>query len=287
MSHTNPEIYAVPDAERAGAIVYWRLSGTVDALKLTEAWQDAGLADALLPETPTPDAALRRAVYEQKARRRLVRKLPNGKGWAIVEEKIEGDDLAYAVGLRVTLNKIGRVALHADEDKSDLASVQVIGGEIVNAFDQHLDHFSASDISAWLVHFAAKCGAVSLRERGGIYFVPRDTLPYWRKAVAAIASASDHSCYEIPALKSDEAVDAILDAVMREAQSATDAMADELETGELQARALCNREEQCTAILAKLKQYEALLGRNMGTLTARVDDLKADIAIAALAVGEI
>ncbi|MHA1573353.1 MAG: DUF6744 family protein [Alphaproteobacteria bacterium] len=281
MTPQQQAIYAVPDAEQAGAIVYWRLSGAVDAVRLTESWSEAGLAEAMLPETPTPEAALRRAVYEQKSRRRLVRKLPNGKGWAIVDERVEGDDLKYDTGIRVFLNKIGQAAFAFDENNEERAAI--VCGQIAFAFNKHLDEFTATDISSWLVRFASKCGAVSLRERGGIYFVPRTTIEHWRLAVNAIKLASDHHCYEIPALKSSDAVDAILDAVVREAQAATDEMQEEMSKGDLQSRALINRSDRCDQVLAKLKQYEDLLGANLGEIAERVDDLKADITIATLA----
>jgi hypothetical protein len=281
MTNTAQAIYAVPDAEQAGAIVYWRLSGTINAAQLEEAWQNANLALELLPETPSPEAALRRAVYEQKERRRLARKLPNGKGWALVNELVDGDDLEYEISIRVFLNKVGQVEFEMPEDVRP--EEQQMCTQIEASFYQHLDELSAADVSAWLVGFSAKCSAVSLRERGGIYFVPRQNLAYWRSAYKAIQSVSGHSCYEIPALKSDEAVDAILDAVTREAQAAAEAMAEELASGDLQSRALANREERCTSMLAKLKQYEDLLGRSMGAITDRVGDLKAEIATAALA----
>jgi len=285
------QIFAVPDAEQAGAIVYWRLAGTVDAARLTESWLEAGLAESMLPETPTPDAALRRAVYEQKARRRLVRKLPSGKGWAIVSESVATGELKYSVDIRVFLNKIGRIKFEIpetpecdeDEHTGRRANLDAICQQVEGAYYQHLDEFTASDISAWLVRFATKCGAVSLRERGGIYFVPRTTIGSWRLAVGAVKLASAHHCYEIPALKSSDAVDAILDAVVREAQAATDEIQEEMGKGDLQSRALINRAERCDSMLSKLKQYEDLLGANLGEIAKRVDDLKADITIATLA----
>ena len=294
MQTPQQQILAVPDAEQAGAIVYWRLSGIVNADRLTECWLEAGLPESMLPETPTPDAALRRAVYEQKARRRLVRKLPTGKGWAIVNESVENDKLKYTVDIRVYLNKIGRVQFEIPNEEK-LAAEKITGTasaldrhraicqQVEGAYYEHLDEFTASDISAWLVRLADKYSAVSLRERGGIYFVPRTTIDSWRRVVSAIRQASAHHCYEIPALKSSDAVDAILDAVVREAQSETDAMQEEMSKGDLQSRALINRSERCDSMLAKLKEYETLLGANLGEIAKRVDDLKADITIATLA----
>lgn len=270
-------IVAVTESmETAGAIVWWRLSGSTDGYALRKAWDEAGLPEELVPELPSAEKALRRAVMEQRERRRLVRPLEGTKGWAIVDESATGEDLDYSIAIRVTVNKIG----HADVEPAGATGAD----EIKVAYNRHLEQLAQTDISTWLVGLAARVRAVALRDTGGVYFIPREQLALWRLMAGALSAASDHRVFEVPALKSDEAVEAVLDAVAREAEAAAQVMEEELEKESLGERALRTRTERCGAIEEKLQTYEKLLGTSLDALHDRLESLRANLAVAALAV---
>jgi hypothetical protein len=115
-----------------------------------------------------------------------------------------------------------------------------------------------------------------------VYFVPTDKVPMYRTMAQAIGKASQHRMFEVPALKSDEAVDAILDAVLREADYECTTLETVLDTGSLGKRALKSKVAVCEAMRAKVAGYEALLGRSMTAVQDRIESLKAGVVAAAL-----
>lgn len=273
------EAYIItPELAEAGCVSYWRLSGAVDLGKLRSAWQDAGLDSQLLPASPSPETALRRSVSDLRAKRRLVRPLARRGAWAIVDERVDKgtNTIDWHVTCRVTLAG-GRVVIEpATHDLYD---------KVHTGYRQHLAELAPEDVSAWLVSLASREKAAALRDTGGVYFVPRPSMDFWRRATDAIRAASNHKIFRIPAMKNAEAVEAILDAVTEEAGRETAIMeAELLETGDdaLGLRAIDTRSARCAEVLEKVAAYEELLGVKMDTVRQRVEDLRAGLAAAAL-----
>lgn len=278
---TEPDrIVAVPSlqADAAGAIVWWRLEGTVDGFRLRAAWQAAGLDEEDLPALPSEEKAMRRAAKEQQEKHRLVRAIDGVvKAWAIVEERTDGSTLDYDVACRVRYNGAG-----VEVDPPD----HPIAEDVRASFHRHLGELQTQDISAWLCRRAELVSAVGLRDTGGIYFVPRGGLDTWRRIAAAVREASLNRVFEVPALTSEEAVDAILDAVAQEAEQAAAKMEEALHAGELGARALRGRADRCDAIKQKVEMYEQLMGRGVARIHERLDGLRQNLVVAALAAEE-
>lgn len=270
-------VVAITEAmQEAGAIVWWRLSGDVPADTLRAAMVEAGFGEEQAPDNPTVPTALRRTLMELRNRDRLVIPRNNGKGWAVVAVKDEGDDdLAFDQELNVQVDAVGRLQM--------LPADHPLQGQIKNAFDANLEHLAPEDISTWLVGMAYEAQAVPLRDGGGIYFVPKTKLADWRKLVGVLRSISQHAVYEIPALRSDEAVSAILAAIEREAETEALAMEEALADDNLGPRALHGRASRCDAVEQKVAAYEELLGTKLDSLRGRLDKLRAKIAHAAMA----
>lgn len=274
-------LIAVNDAlagELAGASTWWQLSGVVDQGAFFQAGLAAGIDGAHLPGQTSPKTALRRACNELTDKRTLARALPGG-GWAIVRETATGDtsELAHAVIATVKLSASGSLEFSVCDPMGELADT------IRAAYWKARGELDASDLSAWLVDTAQRIGAVALRDRGGVYFVPRDAVDTWRK-VAGVLRSQANACdvYELPTLRSAEAVRSIIAAITREAeQAATDMMA-RIESGELGERALKARGADCAALTDKLASYEALLGVSLEAVKSQVDNVASAAATAAL-----
>lgn len=266
------KIVAVEGMETAGAITYWRLSGELSAFILAEAWEDAGLDGKMLPAPVGPEKILRRTMMQLTSQHRLCRPLPSG-GYAIVDEaSTDSGDLAYAVGLKARILESGDVAVEPSNHPD--------APNVAEQYEQNKRMMTTGDVSGWLTHLIKKTNAVSLRESGGVYFVPRPQLDTWRTISKVLRAVSDHLIYEIPALKTDEAVEAILAAVQAEAEREAASLEEELAKGVLTARALKGRTSKTEQILAKIQSYEQLLGRSMTEMRTRVEDLKASITVA-------
>lgn len=273
-----------PEVATAGAITYWRLDGTVDLAKLRDAWVSENLHPDLLPLPPEFETCLHRAVNELAAKRCLVRPLARRGAWAVISEEVIKD------GNEEHLK-------HNEECQVRYAAGAVVvtpswsshAPAILASFETYKQTLVSTDISLWLTKLAKQVSACGLRDTGGVYFVPRDQVEFWRAVARAIKVASDHKVFRIPALHNDEAVEAILDAVTQEATKAAEQIeADLQKSGDeaLGARALRTRAAACAATLAKIASYEELLGVKAEAIKARIEDLRAGVAAAALTADE-
>lgn len=282
MTKTSDLIVTEDSAKTAGLISYWRMSGAVKLDALASAWRANGFGEKLLPKPPTDEVALGRAVREQAGKRRLVRPLVRRGAWAIVDETVAQDKLEYTEVMRITHEESGP---RMDGLSSLLANngQQLLANSILNAFYRNQNELAPEDISAWLIKLANANAAVTLRDTGGIYFVPRPAVPFWRSVSAVLESVSAHKVFKIPAMTNSEAVEAITEAVAAEAEKAVATMTAEL-TGETQlgAKALKTRAAECTALLAKVAQYERLLDVQLPKVVATIAGLQASVAAASL-----
>lgn len=273
----NPGVVVVQDLQTAGAIVWWRLSGDTDIKALGEAWGDAGLDKKLLPSAPSITVALTRACTAQQTAHRLIRALPNQKGWAVVDEtsdKATGTLSYQTVATAKILQGNPMIETGADDK---------LRANIWASYESSLGRLTVNDVSTWLTGLTQELKAVSLRDTGGVYFIPRDQIDRFRQMAGSLKGVTKHQLFEVPALKTEEAVEAILDAVLNEADREVSTIETELDTSDLKARALRTRSSKAEALREKVEAYEQLLGRSMGAVKDRIEALKASIVAAELA----
>lgn len=277
------------DPAIAGAITYWRLAGGMSGERLRTAWAERGLPEALLPTLPTPETALTRAVKRQEGRRHgatiLARPLPEARGWVLKHETPNADksDLTYSTEARVWVDKLGR--FQTDRPESDLSRAVEV------EYPRQLAEVNAADVSSWLVRLAGYVTAVSLRDAGGVYFIPRGTLPTWRSIVGALRAASTHAVFEIPAMRGEECVAAVLDALTAECDEEVRRLEAELTEaapkGGLSKRGLSTREAQLDRLRAKVEGYCTLLGTRQEELVGKLENVRASLATGRIANGAL
>jgi len=259
--------------DTAGAIVYANFTGETNVEKLASEWNTRGLPEGLLPGITSFRTALHRAVRDVETRTTFKRKHANG--WVVVDETKDEAGASYEVACRVSLSAVNTPVVEP-EDHAQAAKIR-------ERYFYHLSAMEAADTSAWirgtLLPFA---DALRLRENGGVYFVPRDTIDVWRSMAGAVMASSSHRLFEIPALASDDALDAILDAVIVEARAEADAIENDLHTGDLGARALRGRAQRCGTMVVKVERYEELLGRKLDDVRDHLERLSAASVEAAL-----
>ena len=283
----------------AGLLTYWSLTGGLDPLDLATSWEEAGLSakEHPLPELPHPTTALRRAVrYVVSGKRMLVRPLEARGAHAIVAERAIEEETAvdseggtgkaisasleHEVTARVTLDAANRVVV----EPADSPYV----AELRAAFNRSAGECSTSEVGSWLVDRVLGLDGVALRTTGGFYYLPPKSVEPWRKMALALQRVSGHRVLTIPALRSKDAVEAVLLAIEEEASTEADQLATELDehiSGEkkLGERAFATRAERITRTQQKLGRYEALLGAHSEKLTERLAALAVQVSAAALA----
>lgn len=266
-------VIAIPDADQhlAGSMVFWSLSGKVDIAKLLEEWRARDLDESWLPELPTPEKAIRRAVKAQRAPRRLIRPLGRRSGWCIVDEEVVdgGDDLAHTTELRVKLNAIRQVECLPEEGRMQ--------DEIRARYWTVLNELSSSDVSSWLIRMVHKVMAVNLRPKtGGFYFVPQEKVELWKTIASALEASSACEVQGIPAMRAADAVRAVLSGINAETRGIVERMNEDIP--KLGKRGLENRLEECEDVETKVKFYEGFLGQTLTDLRDSLKRLKASIA---------
>lgn len=267
----------------AGAIVWWRLSGRVDYDTFIAAWQTAGLALDDAPSSCSATTALRRACEDLRQKRMLVRPLGRDGGFAIVSERVVGgtESLKHDVLATITLDGVGRPKVESGPAAS-LIQFRTIEDAIKASFDVHMTALDSADFSSWLTRLMPKLDAVGLRDQGGVYFVPSYAVAKVAAAVTVLRAVTNHVVNRVPAMRSDDAVNAILDAVMQEAQAEATHLEEALEAGKLGERGLENRVLRCNAMDEKVTRYEALLGRKLEGLRDRLETIRANLTVAVL-----
>lgn len=296
----NTDIVAVQDTlESCGAVSYWRASGSIAVADLRQAWIDAGLDPKLLRKEPDAKTVLRRAVLGLADRKKvdakteirtLVRPDAEPHTWAVVCEVVTTDDLPrYTTLLTVMYDSTSNGPMfEATEDAPPGSETyDRLKTAVYSAFAAQQGLFDPGDITGWLVKLAYANNAVTLRDSGGVYFVPKPAMDFWNKAADVIEHVSNgaHRVFRIPAMRTADAVAAITDAVTAEAQAFVADVEKELAaTGddELGRRALKTRQAQADALLTKVASYEKLLGLQM-EIREKVTSLSATVAAAALA----
>lgn len=265
------------EAKAAGRIVWWTLSGDVNRDALALALAGEGSAFEAPPE-PSPKVAITRAAHEvAKAMRGDAHQTKQG-AWCIVGKASKEDGgatLAYPINLEAVLGADYRPVVTGDDPAAFLA-----------AFDAARASLASIDVGNWLCDVLTRVGAVALRERGGIYFVPRDAVAKWERVTRALASASGHKIHAMPAMRTADAVDAILSAITADTERQCDETNAEIrgddEHKPLGKRGLANRHQEMQGLLERLARYEDILGTRLDGLRTGIENVRASLSAAIL-----
>lgn len=270
------------DPNVAGAISYWRLSGKVDYIKLVKALEAKVSEEESIPLPPqtSPEKALRRACREHMTPKgRILRKMDgDAHGWEMFEEESKEEDGNKLVHNRLFSAKVDRW-IEVDDPSGKY------GTRLEEDFRAHLDTITHADVSAWLVRCVYKMSALAMRDSGGIYFVPRHRLPIWKAVRASLQAAGQgNEVFTIPAMRTEDTIDAVIDSLQSEAQATMEALEKEVAEASLGSKAIRNRADQCNVLTAKVQRYEELLGRKQKALTDKIAALQGELVAAAFAL---
>lgn len=281
---TPGQLVAVTDAQGAGVITYWKLQGNTDQAVLESEWP---LSANKLPSVPGLEPALRQALFSiAKAlsttlKRFLVSPLSSKGAWGLVMQTLEdGDVLDHA---QVGEWRIVDGAIKSSTTYQPGIDWVAVTEQIKDQAYQNIA-LNADIMSRWLSRVVYEADAVRIRDGGGVYFVPSGAaLDKWRAMSKAVLAASLHTIYEIPAMNSDGAVKAVLDAIQAEADKESDSLENDLDAARAgkpgySAKVLARRDHHAEAVEAKLERYEQLLGVYMDGAKERLARIRAAMA---------
>jgi hypothetical protein len=298
-----------------GFTVLWRLAGIrVSHPDLEQALQSAGF-EKYLPDPPTPRLAMRRAMADWiKTKQQTVRSLQlqqddeeqdeNGGGrrrtlirvidragsehlvYALVAEDVDCSalGLSYGTALRILLNKkTGEMICTTDAEGVIDAQreSQRLTDELMPYWRQYRDLFIARDLSEMVREIIDGMNALSLRQAGGVYFVPeseRDSLLRLRQLIAGIPHVAGSESF-VCALGVPDAAEAkrglskaVHAGLLDEINSLRGDLGRLSESGDrLREKTIAHRLVIYKRLKAKAEMYQELLGM-------RQDEVRAGIA---------
>lgn len=266
----------------AGALLYWQLSGAIEHAALAAAWDAEGLAPEDCPAPPTPALALRLAIQSQAHGGRFARSTDDG--WVLAEplsdaessQAEDGDQRWMAASvLRARLGLAdarGHLPLLCEGDEHLAAIVRA-------HYEAALVDWPSISASAWLPRYVlGRCDGLALRCTGGFYFIPPAAMERFHRVRRVLEAVSRHKIYLIQALRTEDAVSAILAALKADTDAAVEAAVAEGDT----ARKASSRLEVVRGLRDRLVRYEALLGERYEDLGQSLDASERALALIAL-----
>jgi hypothetical protein len=270
------DVICVPSSvDGAGALLWWALSGSIQYSRLREAWLAAGLPASDCPAAPSPALALRLAVHANAHGTLLARRFDGG--WVIAQESASDADghrqwqAAPVVKVRLSDSLGSDVTIEGNAE---------LGAVVRAHYHAALVDWPATSVSGWLpTYVQARCDGIAMRESGGIYYVPPAAVPALQRVREVLESVSGHRLTLIQALRTEEAVEAILGSLATDTASAIEAALEGADT----PRKAKNRRDLVAALRARLERYEDLLGAKHLELADQLDQADRALALIALA----
>ncbi len=279
----------------AGAVVYWSC-GTTPRGALRDRLLWLGLEE-MMPAERTDASALKAA---------LASVCKSEKG----EDKDDDCLIDYAVQPHKNQGKDGydvaSVRRYVDRNStSQEFGAKVVGGrvQITHGFctslydlQRSFEHFktelSGSAVSAFLVKMVLKLGGVTLREKGGVYYVPSRAIEGWTQIADAVEEAGGfdkennrvNQCYLLLTPMTAQTFRAVRDAITAEVTAESEAIAAEIAKGEIGQEALENRRDKLAGLVGRVAEYEEILGEGLPKVRSVLDIVHQAIALTCMSL---
>jgi hypothetical protein len=176
--------------EHLGDLVRWALSdAAIDHATLEAKWTTAGLFLDLLPEAPTAQKALKTVVREAALGQpdrliRLGKETEQEVVFAVVREhRLSDGSVNHTQEAKLATDRSSE-AISSDQPSHDLVTL------IRNSFTRLRATHTPDDVRRTVVRTLHSLSAVTLREGGGIYWVPKTYAEKTRQLQAAVEIAT-------------------------------------------------------------------------------------------------
>lgn len=244
---------SVQSVSISGAAVYWSVSSSTQLDALTTGLTAVGL-ERFAPNQPTMTVAVKAALTDLYAAPRVLIR-PDRGGFSVVDEAAGPLGLVHTTRLTVRFSN----GLSVEPVES------VEFDRIVAAVQAQRELVPVAALTQMLTAIVRSLGGIQLRSTGGFYWIPARSLDLWRQVMAVVNRAGPNEVSMLTTIVDDAAVAAVSAALTAEMEAEVRQMTDELATG-LSERAMKRRSEQLTALVNRLKDYEASLGTTLDTL---------------------
>lgn len=262
-----------------GAVVFW--SGGPTSRQILDArLTQLGLEDFTpLPRTEAQSLKIALGEYAEQQKQALRRArqatATDDRGGKLKRDKIvQAHRNQKANGFELVAVERGDAANHYVTDFSAKVTdgrVQISRGyaeqsDLQAKYDLAKATLGGNAIGRSLVDIVASLKGTALREAGGVYWLPEESVAIWEKIVAAFQEAGQSKVYVCRTVLDAETVRAVSDAIVDEVLKASGSLADEIRSGQLGEQALETRKQRAKALHTRVSEYEQILGRAMSHL---------------------
>jgi plasmid stabilization system protein ParE len=263
------------NGKHIGDLLWWTLADAEIARAQLEAiWSAEGLSAGDLPEVPTPEKALRTAIRECQVGRhdhllRLGKQDDGEVVYAVVLETRDGSgNVHHAQEARITLYRTAPGRLASDDAGHPLVAA------VSTAYDRLLNVHTADDVRRAILRTLASCAAVTLRDSGGVYWVPSTHAGRLRSLQAAIARIGTSQLAIVPIHETAAANQELGKAARASIEEEIVRLREELESfleGAPRVATLAHRLDVFNDLRSRAQLYHSVL-------RVQVDDLDAALA---------
>ncbi len=264
-----------------GDIVYWTLADArIDRSTLENIWTGAQLPSEYLPDPPTAEKALKSAVREAAVGQpdRLIRLGKEDEAeivFAVVRETKHPDgSISYAQETRIILDRKGE-SVSSDVVGHDLAGV------IAMRFGELRTTHTADDVRRAMMKVLVGCAAVTLRDHGGVCWVPAPYAETVRRLQVAIEKIGRSRVYLLPVHSSADANRTLGDAAKLAIEDELAALKAEVEgfvtSPPDRPSTLVRRLDAFEGLQARANLYRDVLQVHVADLEATLSELTAGI----------
>jgi len=263
-----------------GAVTFWRTAESeYEALK--SALHAAGFG-FLTPEVSTPKRSLKLAIREVcgQSGTTMIRPLEQSYGYTIVDEERHEWSNDYSNERSFVLDIDSGTLTMSPQDNPELMQ------SVAEAYVRNLSHVPPIALSNIMVKAVDAMNGVALRDRGGVYWLPQDSVRKWKQLAAAVEKASVKedatTIYMMHTQADDECLRAVKDGIIHEMGIELEKITEAIDSGKLGKRALKSKEKAAVGLRDKLTGYETILGETLNTVRQSIEVAETRAAEAAL-----
>jgi hypothetical protein len=261
--------------QHLGDVIWWTLAEARTSRSTLESiWNTTGLDLGHLPEPPTAEKAIKAAARTTALGQadRLIRLGLEDESsivFAIVHEERHRDgSLTYSQEARVVLDRDSEKAT-TDSPGHDLAE------GILARYSELKNAHSSDDVRRAMMNVLGSCAAVTLRDHGGVYWIPAPHAETLRRLQSAVEKFGTSRVYLLPVHDSAQAQRTLGDAAKL-------AIEDELATLKAEVEGfIAIPPDRPSTLVRRLDAFEALRGRAAlyrDVLRVHVEDLDKTLA---------
>lgn len=264
--------------EHVGDLIWWALAGArICRPDLERIWTDAGLSTSVLPEPPTAERALKTATREALLGVtdhlfRLGKESDDELVFALLHEHRDGaGNVAHAQVARIRLDRGQPSQLESDAPDHDLVRA------VFDGYDRLRSTHLVDDVRRALVKVLDGCAAVTLREHGGVYWVPAQFSETIHRLQLAVSRIGTSRLDVVPIHATPESREALGHAAHASIEAEISSLRTEItafmDVPPERSSTLLRRLEQFQELKEKAGLYRSVLSLQVTDLEASIDEL--------------